>query len=369
MLKLTDEEAGRLIRYKMFNQVLQHYNANKIAVAHNMNDQTETLLMRICRGTGLRGLTGISAVRGNIIRPLLECSRDVIERYCQENALAYKKDYTNDMDIYTRNKIRIHLIPWIRENLNPAIVQTLSKMSNLLQEEEEYMELQAKAAYEICVYKGENAQILISIEKFKLYHSVVQKRVLRLVLQNFKQDLQNLEQGHIVDVLKLMDNSNGKNINLPYNIVVYKQYENLCFYIRNEVQSKKYEYPLQLDQEIIIEQANIYIKAQIKYKEFLKEKRDNLYTKVFDYDKINDNIKIRTRLSGDKIYLKSIGYKKLKDFFIDIKLPRTQRDFVPLIVTQEDVIWILGYRTSSKYEVSEQTEKILYIEYGLMDKV
>lgn len=366
-LKCTDEEAGRLIRYKVFDEVLEKYNANKVAVAHNMNDQTETLLMRICRGTGLRGLTGIAAVRGNIIRPLLECSRDSIEQYCHQNQLEYRTDYTNGMDIYTRNKIRLHLIPWIKENLNPAIVQTLSKMGCLLQEEEDYMQLQAKDAYDACVTRN-NHQIVLSIESFKRYHSVLQKRVLRLILQNFKKDLQNMEQGHIADLLKLIDKDSGKKINLPYNIVASKQYDHLCFNINDKTKSTAYCYPMQLNEKIEIGQADIYVKAEIKSIEFLKEKRDNLYTKVFDYDKINDNIKIRTRLSGDKIYLKSIGYKKLKDFFIDLKMPRDQRDSVPIIALQDEAIWILGYRTNSKYEVSDTTQKILYIEYGYINK-
>ena len=365
-LKITDEEAGRLIRYKMFGKVLEKYSGNKIAVAHNMNDQAETVLMRLCRGTGLRGLTGISAVRDNIIRPLIECSRDNIEEYCKLNTLEYKTDYTNDMAIYTRNKIRLHLIPWIKENLNPAIVQTLSKMSGLLQEEEDYMALVAKTAYDSCECKSTNSQTSISIEKFKLYPSVIQKRVIRLVLQNFKQDLHDVEQRHILDVLKLMDKKTGKSINLTNGIIVDREYQNLNFTIKSETKNLGYCYTIEMNKKTIIEQANMTIKAEIKYKGFLKENNDNLYTKVFDYDKINDGIKVRTRLSGDKIYLKSSGNKKLKDFFMDIKLPRDQRDNVPLIATDNDIIWILGYRTNSQYDVTEATNKILYIECGFI---
>lgn len=365
-LKVTEEEAGRIIRYKVFAQVLKKYDANKIAVAHNMNDQSETLIMRLFRGTGLRGLTGIPPIRDNIIRPLIQCSRESIEQYCQENNLEYKKDYTNDMNIYTRNKIRLQLIPWIKENFNPSIIYTLSKMSMLLQEEEDYIEGQAKLAYKLCTVSQNNKKVQLSINALKNYPDVIKKRVIRIALQYLRKDLHDIELTHIVEAIKLINKDTGKKINLTEGIIIEKQYSVLCFYMNNKKINKNYCYNINLNGELYIEEANLYIKSEIKYKDcanFFGEKSNNLCTKVFDYDKINDNVNIRTRLAGDKIYLKGSGTKKLKEFFIDIKLPREQRNTIALLAAGENIIWVLGHRTSGAYDIDENTKTILCIQY------
>lgn len=365
-LKVTEEEAGRIIRYKVFTQILKKYNANKIAVAHNMNDQSETLIMRLFRGTGLRGLTGIPSIRDNIIRPLIQCSRESIEEYCQENNLEYKKDYTNDMNIYTRNKIRLQLIPWIKENFNPSIVQTLSKMSTLLQEEENYIEDQAKLAYKLCAVSQNTKKVQLNINNLKNYPDVIKKRVIRIALQCLRKDLHDIELTHIIQAIELINKDTGKKINLTESIIIEKQYNILCLYINNYKINKNYCYNLNLNGELYIREANLYIKSEIKNKDcanFFEQKSNNLCTKVFDYDKINDNVNIRTRLAGDKIYLKGSGTKKLKEFFIDIKLPREQRNNIALLAAGGNIIWVFGHRTSGAYDVDEDTKTILCIQY------
>ncbi len=363
-MKLTDEEAGRKIRYEVFNSVLEKYGSGKIAVAHNMNDQAETLLMRICRGTGLKGLTGILPVRDNIIRPLIECSRESIEEYCEINHLQYQKDYTNEMDIYTRNKIRLKLIPMIKENLNPSIISVLSRMREMLQDEEDYIEIQAKQAYEECLNLKNKDMVSINIEKINKYHKVIQKRIIRFALQELRADLHDIEFAHIKDILDLMTKSTGKTINLTDGIMVRKQYENLEFYLKKEEGIfKGFSYDLKTtDEEIEISEAGLVIKTFLNEKNFNKENFNNVYTKFFDCDKIIGNLKIRTRISGDKIYLKGIGTKKLKDFFIDIKLPREQRNQVPIVAVGNEVIWIVGYKVNEKFTADKNTKKILCIQ-------
>lgn len=362
-LKITEEEAGRIIRYKTFQQVLEKYKADKIAVAHNMNDQCETIIMRIFRGTGMLGLTGIPPIRNNIIRPLIETSRDTIEQYCKINNFEYRQDYTNDMDIYTRNKIRLHLIPWIKSNFNHSIIQTISNMSSLIQEEEDYINNQAKQSYENCVDLKDEQKIEINIKKFEKYPTVIQKRIIRLSIQNFIHDLKDIEFSHITQILNIINKNTGKKINITHGIIVEKQYDVLCLYFRKDINTINYCYDINLNGKTYIKENNLYITSQLKYEDFFEQKQNNLCTKVFDYDKIGGDIKIRNRLTGDKIYLKGSGNKKLKDFFIDIKLPRQQRDKVALLATGNNIIWILGYRVNSLYNVDENTKRLLYIEY------
>lgn len=362
-MRLTDEEAGRKIRYEVFNSVLEKYGSGKIAVAHNMNDQAETLLMRICRGTGLKGLTGILPVRDNIIRPLIECSRESIEEYCKINHLQYQKDYTNEMDIYTRNKIRLKLIPMIKENLNPSIIPVLSRMREMLQDEEDYIEIQAKRAYEECLNLKSKDKVSVNIEKVSKYHKVIQKRIIRFALQELRADLHDIEFAHINDILSLMTKSTGKTINLTEGIKVCRQYKNLEFYSKKEEKLKPFSYDLEKsNREIEITEADLIVKTFFNEKNFNKENFNNVYTKFFDCDKIIGNLKIRTRISGDKIYLKGIGTKKLKDFFIDIKLPREKRDEVPIIAVENEVIWVVGYKVNEKFTADKNTKKILCIQ-------
>jgi len=366
LLSVTDEEAGRIKRYEIFQKAFIKYNANKIAIAHNMNDQAETILMRICRGTGLKGITGILPVRDNIIRPLIECDRKLIEKYCIENNLLYKNDYTNNMDIYTRNKIRLHLIPWIEQKLNPSIVQTLSNMAYSLTEEENYINHQAEEAYKLCS-TIDNEILKLDLTKFINYHIAIQKRVLRISLKHFKKDLHDIEAEHIAKILELMHKQTGKKINITNNIIVQKQYNYLYFYFNTENLNTQYCYTLIPNKEIYIKETKIYIHSQIILIQNFKQNKNNLYTKAFDYDKIGNDIKIRTRLAGDRIYLKSVGNKKLKDLFIDMKIPQNLRKTLPLLATDNNIIWILGYRVSGAYSIDKDTKKIIYIEYKIQE--
>lgn len=367
LLNITEEEAGRIKRYEAFQKTLTKYKANKIAVAHNMNDQAETLLMRICRGTGIKGLCGILPIRDNIIRPLIECERKSIEQYCIENNLLYKNDYTNDMDIYTRNKIRLQLIPWIEQKLNPSIVQTLSNMASSISQEEMYMQKQADEIYKLCSVIVDKI-LKIDLTKLIDYHIVIQKRVLRIALQYFKKDLHDIEAEHISKIIELMNKETGKKINITNNIVVEKQYNYLCFYTGKAYESNiQYCYDLKFNDKIYIKESKIYINSYIISKENFKQNPNNLYTKTFDYDKIGGDIKVRTRLAGDKIYLKSVGNKKLKDLFIDMKIPRDIRNTIPLLAVNNNIIWVLGYRVSNAYNIDKATKKIIYIEYKIQE--
>lgn len=359
-LKMTEEEAGRFKRYQIFNKVLKKYKAVKIAVAHNMNDQAETVIMRIFRGTGLKGLTGIPPIRDNIIRPLIECSRDDIEEYCTFYNLEYKKDYTNDMAIYTRNKIRLQLIPYIEQNFNKSIIKTLSNMSLILKEDDNYIENEANKYYNCCIISQNQNSLKLDIAKLNQYQLVIQKRILRLSIYNLIYDLHDIESIHMESILKLINGETGKKINITNNLVAEKQYKILHIYKNTIIKCDNYCYTLNLD-ETYINELNIKIKLKIESNNNLYKIPKGLYTKVFDYDKIVGRLKVRNRIPGDKIYLKGIGTKKLKDFFIDIKLPKDKRDIIPLIVDDNNIIWVVGYRTNSFYNIDSNTKRAIFI--------
>ena len=177
--KIGTEEAGRLARYEFFDEVLKKTGANKIAIAHNKNDKIETVLMHVLRGSGMEGLKGIEPKRGNLIRPLIECERFEIERYCEENQLNPRMDETNFENIYHRNKVRNVVIPYIQKEFNPNIIQTIERLSDLISLENEYMEKQMKKAYQEIVLEEKQKEIVIDLKKFNLQEIVIKSRLVR----------------------------------------------------------------------------------------------------------------------------------------------------------------------------------------------
>lgn len=177
--KISTEEAGRKARYDFFEEILTKTNSNKIATAHTLNDNAETLLMNIIRGSGTAGLKGIEAKRDIYIRPLICMSREEIEEYCKKNNLNPRIDKTNMENIYTRNKIRNQLIPFLRREFNPNIVQTLNRLSDIAKQENEYLEKATKKTFEECIINIESnqEQIVIDLKKFNSLETVIKNRI------------------------------------------------------------------------------------------------------------------------------------------------------------------------------------------------
>ena len=223
---ISNEEAGRKYRYYAFNKVLQDYNATKIAVAHNKDDNAETIIMRFFRGTGIKGLSGISYKRYNIIRPILDCLRLDIEEYCNRHNLLYRNDSTNSMDIYTRNKIRLNVLPNIKKDFNPNIIDTLSNMALNFSEENKFLDNLTKDTLNNCLIEKTSDKIILNIDNLKVIDIVLQKRLLRLCLSSFNKQLYNISYEHINMIINILEKQTGKKITLPNNLYVYKQYNN-----------------------------------------------------------------------------------------------------------------------------------------------
>lgn len=213
--KIGTEEAGRIARYEFFDEVLQKTKANKIAVAHNKNDKVETILMHTLRGSGMEGLKGIEPKRGNIIRPLIECERTEIERYCEERKLNPRIDKTNFENIYNRNKIRNVVIPYIQEEFNPNIITTLNRLSDIITLENEYMEKQTQKVYQEIVMEEKEKEIIMDLKSFNSQEIVIKSRLIRYIIKRLFGSNTSIEKIHIEDIVKLCDNNIGNKYLTP----------------------------------------------------------------------------------------------------------------------------------------------------------
>ena len=218
--KIGTEEAGRKLRYKFFGEVAKKENANKIATAHNANDNAETVFMNIIRGSGTSGLKGIEAKREEkYIRPLIECTRNEIEQYCKEQNLNPKQDKTNLKNIYTRNKIRNILIPLIEKEFNPNIVKSLNRMSQIAREENEYLQRQVEKEYSEILIKenlnSEKKKIELDLKKFNKKEKVIKNRLVLYTINKLQGSSKNIEKIHITDIIKLCENNIGNKYLTP----------------------------------------------------------------------------------------------------------------------------------------------------------
>ena len=214
--KIGLEEAGRKIRYEFFEEILKKENANKIAIAHNKNDKAETIIMNILRGSGITGLKGIEPIRENkYIRPLIECERDEIEKYCEQNKLKPRIDKTNFENDCTRNKIRNIIIPYIKEEFNPNIIETMNRLSNVAIETEEYIKEQVLKTYNDLKIEENNKKIILDLKKFNTKDNLIKKKIIIYTISKTLGNSTNIEKVNIEDILKLCSNNIGNKYLTP----------------------------------------------------------------------------------------------------------------------------------------------------------
>ena len=213
--KIGVEEAGRNARYDFFDEILERTNAQKIAIAHNKNDNVETVLMHILRGSGINGLKGIEAKRGKYIRPLIECERNEIEEYCSKKNLQPRIDKTNFENEYTRNKVRNLLIPYIQKEFNPNLIKTIDRLSNLVAEEENYMDKQVEIAYKEMLISEKEKEIQLDLKRFNIQEKVIKSRIILYTITRLFGNSKGLEKIHIENIIKLCSNNIGNKYLTP----------------------------------------------------------------------------------------------------------------------------------------------------------
>ena len=363
--KMTLEEAARKLRYDMLFEVKNRIGAKKIAVAHNLDDQAETVIMRLIRGTGITGLKGMDYKRvDGVIRPLMDTSKANIVSYCDENKLNPRIDHTNLETEYTRNKIRLKLLPFIEQEFSANIKDTISRMANVLREDSDYLEAEAQRIFEEQVLENTNETIKLDIEELKGTHSSLVKRLIRMAIKTLAGTLEGIDNVHIEDILSLIKNSkNQLKLNLPKGLIVYKTTDGLIFTFEEiSFENVNYNYILKPDGYIQIDEIGMRIESKIMSKERCIALPTGQYTKAFDYDKIKGDLIVRSRLDGDRMKPMGLGgTKKLKDIFIDLKIPREKRNSIAVLSDDKGILWLMGHKISEDYKIDENTKRVIRI--------
>ncbi|GFZ34187.1 tRNA(Ile)-lysidine synthase [Clostridium zeae] len=367
---ISSEMAGREARYGFFSEVIKEKGFNKVAIAHNANDQAETILMRVMRGTGIDGLVGIKPVRDEIyIRPILCVTREEIEDYCESNNLNPRIDRTNLESIYSRNKVRLEMIPFIKNNFNKDIVESLNRLASLANIDSEYIDKSSEDMYfKFC--KEKVGTIIINKEAFYI-HEALLTRLIRKSIFYVSGATYNFEMKHIYDIILLQKGKTGKNINLPNNIVAENSYGDIIISIRKFEEYKSIEFIVSKQEidEKKVENLRLNglmydVVLQVKQNDTKIDLNSSDLIKYFDYDKIKQKIIIRNRKNGDKIKpLGMTGTKKIKDIFIDNKVPNSLRDEIPLVCFDNNISWIVGLKISDLFKVNKNTKNILQISF------
>lgn len=354
-LKLSSEDAGRRLRYEFFNDLAKEYKNPKIAVAHNKDDQAETVLMRIIRGTGLDGLKAMDYKSGNIIRPILDIKKSEIIAYLDFKKIPYAIDHTNFENDYTRNKIRLDIIPKLEE-INPRVVDQIYSLSELAKDDLEVLDgvIGDKFA-ELSDIKKD--KIIFDKAKFDKANPAILRRIIRKGIETLNGEIKDISRENIDEFLTIRDLGTGKKI-IKDRLRLRKSYDSYILEIKKT--KDKFEEEIYLEDVDLINFDGLYIKTSIiNSKKYEKSKNIG----YFDYDKLTFPLKVRTRKNGDRFTpLGHRSEKKLKDFFMDQKVDREKRDEIPLIISNDKIIWLTGLRISDDFKVTESTKKILKIE-------
>ena len=359
--KCSTEEVARNVRYEFFREVLEKTNSNKIAVAHNKNDNAETVLMNIIRGSGNTGVSGIDNKNNDIIRPLICIGRDEIEKYCEEKSLTTMIDKTNFETVYTRNKVRNLVIPMLKE-INPDIIESLNRFSEIVRDEEEFIEEYVKEIYNKIVIHNED-ELYIEKNEFLELKVGLKRRILRMAIYEFNKRLKDVSFKTVNNAIDEIEHSqNGNIIKIVPGVKIFAQYSKLKF-IKEKIEIEDYIYELNIPGRVYLKEINKWITVEVKNAEDvgITEKNPNIH--FFDIAKTGKKLYVRNRKNGDYFYPTGMeGKKKLKDFFSDLKLEK--RDEIPIVTNGEEIIWVVGLRSSKNFLKDKSTKEVIIINYG-----
>jgi len=354
---LSLQDAARTLRYEALEEAAAEAGADAIALGHNLDDQVETFLMHILRGSGPRGLSGIPPVRDNIIRPLIETERREIEGFLDSEGISYIIDSSNLKDDYLRNRLRADIMPALKE-INPSIAETLARTTEILRDEDRYLELEVTKTLMRLISRKTDASIELFLAPLEGMDRVILRRVLRRSVEA-TEGLRGIGFKHIEDIVQLIKaGSPGDRLYLPRDVRAIKKYSTLL--LTSEPPQRLGTYALMPGEEAVLREAGLVLSARIEEE---APAGANSGTAALDAGKVKLPLTVRARAEGDFFYPEGFGKrKKLQDYFVDEKVPRDERDTVPIVASGEDIVWVGGMRADARFAAGAGTNRFLVLE-------
>ena len=407
--KESEEECGRRIRYEIFDDVCEQHENAKIAVAHHMNDQAETVIFRIIRGSGIKGLTGMEAKRDNIIRPLLCLKREEIEQYLDETGQSYRIDETNSTLEYSRNYIRKKIIPKF-ESVRKNAVEHINALSGEASDINEFMEKKADELLEEASKEADSKYITKGITtKYKAdvlskAEPILLKFAVRALITKAGVSIKDVTRAHVDSLCEMITKPASGEIHLPKGTTVVKESgivyikpregfngqiqeimndksttvvmptanmpaaagEGLTKeteHVRKTETQYKYYYPIVGEGSYMLPDGAVVSCRILNYFD-INDRPDEVYTKWLDYAKMSDDLCLRTRKSGDYLVINKRGNEgNLKNYMINEKIPKSERDDIPLLASGSKIYWVIGHRISEDVKVTEATTRVIEVSY------
>ncbi len=361
--RLSIQEGARRIRYQLLEELADRIKADRIALGHHADDQAETILLWILRGGGTEGLTGIPPVRNRYIRPLIETKRSELKEYCRRQGLKPRLDLSNLNMKYMRNRIRFELVPYLTSRYQKQLVEVLSRTAQIMSDENNVIaDLTEEEFGKIA--KVEGKEVRIYLPSFMKLSLAIKRRFLRRAIEVVKGNLKDVEFKHIESLVGYAGDNYKLILELPPKIRAFREYDYLILGTGREyAHSRLKTLQLSIPGCIGIEDSVLEMCATLmENKEDIdvEAKPDSAF---LDYEKLSLPLKVRYRKKGDSFQPLGMVYsKKLQDFFVDEKVPWRERDSIPLVESENQIVWVAGYRIDERFKITPQTKQILKLE-------
>lgn len=385
--RLSPEDAARRLRYRFLEQLATRIGASCIAAGHTRDDQAETLLLNLLRGTGLDGLTGMKFKRATgedacaLIRPLLETSRKEIERYCQQKGLFPRLDETNLDTRFLRNKIRLELLPSLEKEYNPNIREKLARLAHLLSSDRDFLQGAAARRLSQLISGEETGSLELDGEALVREQEALQGRILRLAIERLTGMIpREVGHRHITSILNLCREGSPHGVlHLPFGLKVFRNYHKLVMSYKEQLPPGILApFTLAVPGKKAIPGREAVLQAELVGPEKLSWPPDSRKEAYLDYERVVElaggetnpdpkstalKLLVRTRCEGDRFYpLGAPGKRKLKKYFIDQKIPLKEREQIPLVLAGEEIIWVTGKQISHVCRITEKTKRALVLK-------
>lgn len=363
---LSLEEAAREARYDFLERVRINSGARYIATGHTADDNAETILFNMIRGTGPAGLAGIPPVReGRILRPLLIFWKKDLVRYLKARGLTWVEDSTNTDLSYSRNRIRHSLLPQMEKHFNPAVKAALNRTAEIIRDEESAWQVYLERLKPAVSWTPGPDSVTMRISSLNVLHVAEKRRLIREGFRHVKGQLRALESGHVEAILNLLTGDKGRGLDLPGRIRAWTRDDFLFIGISRKEHETSFEYSLPLPGSVYIEEIGSGLESEIdRDPKDINPRNVGPDMAVLDFDRIEPPLMVRNLRPGDRFQPLGLkGTKKLHDFFIDAKVPASERREIPLVLDLKGIIWVVGLRVSERTRFSAGTKTALFLKF------